>query len=178
MMVGAGRHTGGVLRGGTFPVSTCHPPRREQPVRHRPLGTLYYTPDLLYQAVTDAEACLVRNRGPLALEVEVTLFAANVAAIGIGLVFLAAIVAVAAGYLLHMRLLGSQVVRAQQERALTLGASHQTSSQASFASAPQPAMPVIDSASVKRLRTAEARPGRRTSGAAERTPAVAASSAR
>ncbi len=107
-----------------------------------------------------------------------TLFAANVAAIGIGLVFLAAIVAVAAGYLLHMRLLGSQVVRAQQERALTLGASHQTSSQASFASAPQPAMPVIDSASVKRLRTAEARPGRRTSGAAERTPAVAASSAR
>ena len=107
------------------------------------------------------------------------MFAANVAAIGIGLVFLAAIVAVAAGYLLHMRLLGSQVVRAQQqERALTLGASHQTSSQASFASAPQPAMPVIDSASVKRLRTAEARPGRRTSGAAERTPAVAASSAR
>ncbi len=107
-----------------------------------------------------------------------TLFAANIAAIGIGLVFLAAIVAVAAGYLLHMRLLGGQVVRAQRERVLTLAASRQTSGQAPAASAPQPVMPVIDSATAGRLRTAEARPQRRTSSTADRTPAVAASPGR
>ena len=107
-----------------------------------------------------------------------TLFAANIAAIGIGLVFLAAIVAVAAGYLLHMRLLGSQVARAQHERMLALAASRQISGQAPVASAPQPAMPVIDSATAERLRTAEARPQRRTSSAADRTPAVAASPGR
>ena len=107
-----------------------------------------------------------------------TLFAANIAAIGIGLVFLAAIVAVAAGYLLHMRLLGSQVARAQRERTLALAASRQTSGLAPAVSAPQLAMPVIDSATAGRLRTAEARPQRRTSGAADRTPAVAASPGR
>ena len=100
-----------------------------------------------------------------------TLFAVNVAAIGIGLGFLAAIVAVAAGYLLHTRLLDNQVLRARRERALALAASRQTSGQAPAASPPQPAMPVIDSATAGRLRTVEARPQRRSSGAADRTPA-------
>lgn len=106
-----------------------------------------------------------------------TLFAVSFAAVGIGLVFLAAIVAVAVGYVMHTRLLAQQIARVQSERRLTLAASCQPASQVPV-EAPQPAVPVLDFVTVARLRAAEARPEQGTARAAEQEPAVAASSGR
>ena len=117
------------------------------------------------------------NRSLPVLEVEVTV-AVSFAAVGIGLVFVAVIVAVAVGYVVHMWLLAQQVARTQGERRLALAASCQAASQAPVENAPQPAVPVLDLVTVARLRAAEARPERRTSRAADRKPAVAASPGR
>jgi len=107
----------------------------------------------------------------------VTLFAVSFAAVGIGLVFLAAIVAVAVGYVVHMRLLRQQIARAQGERRLALAASSQPASQVPV-EAPQPAVPVLDFVTVARLWAAQAQPEQGTARAAEQEPAVAASSGR
>lgn len=106
-----------------------------------------------------------------------TLFAVNAAAVAIGLVFLAAIVAVVAGYLVHMRMLRRQIARALRERASRLAASCQASTQAPSEPVAEPGLPVLDVVTVQSLRRAQA-PTYGTSAAVQPRPAVVASHSR